>query len=82
METPETMLNFFLCGVYYDCKIEYQDVQGSSVSDNCSMLYSIVEKIEKGIHPAGSSIWMGLQVLIKKTPTFSMVSHPHIFTCQ
>lgn len=61
--------------MYYDCKIEYQEVQGGSMTDNCSMLYSIVEK---GIHPAGFSIWTGLQVLIKKTPTFLSVNLIHI----
>lgn len=76
METPKTMLIFFFFyGVYYDCKTEYQDVKGSSMTDSCSMLYRMVKE---GIHPAGFNIWTGLQVLIKKTLTFLNVNLIHI----
>lgn len=45
------------------------------MTDNCSMLGNIVEK---GIHPAGFNVWTGLQVLIKKTPTFLSVNLIHV----
>lgn len=45
------------------------------MTDSCSMLYCMVKE---GIHPAGFSIWMGLQVLIKKTLTFLNVNLIHI----
>lgn len=61
--------------MYYDFKIEYQDVQGCYMTDSFSVLYSIVEK---GIHPAGLSIWMGIQFLIKKTLTFLNVNLIHM----
>lgn len=44
-------VKLFLHGVYYDCKIACQDVQGGS---------------KKGTEPAGPSIWTGFQILIKK----------------
>lgn len=61
--------------MYYVVKIEYGDVQGCSMTDSVSMLYSIVEK---GTQEAGLSVWMGLQFLIKKTLTFLNINLIHM----
>lgn len=75
--TRDCIKLFCMMCMYYAFKIEYQDVQGCSMTDSFSMLYSIAGK---GIHSAGLRKWMGLQSLIKKTLTFLNINLIHMFS--